>query len=53
MAKSKYMKKRNPIAQMMQTNDGRRLFGERTERAEKGRGSYSRRIKHKNKEFDF
>jgi len=37
----------NPIAKMMQTTDGRRLFGEQIIPAKKGRGSYKRKNKHK------
>ena len=42
----------NPIAWMMQTNDGRRLFGEKTETSGRGRGSYTRKKKHKNQDED-
>jgi len=45
-------KPRNPVAYLMQTRDGRRLFGEKTERAGRGRGSYTRKIKHRNQEED-
>ena len=43
-------KPRNPTAYLMQTRDGRRIFGEKTESAGRGRGSYTRKTKHKNQE---
>ena len=45
-------KPRNPIARLMQTRDGRHLFGEKIEEAGRGRGSYSRKVKHKNQNED-
>ena len=45
--KIKELKRRNPVARMMQSREGSRLFRRRVERAKKGRGSYTRTIKHK------
>ena len=39
--------KTNPIAKMMQTPNGRRLFGEKTIPARKGKGSYKRKRKYR------
>lgn len=45
--------KTNPIAKMMQTTDGRRIFGAQVIPAKKGRGSYKRKKKYKlDNEFD-
>ena len=45
-------KPRNPVARLMQTRDGRRIFGEKVEESGRGRGSYTRKVKHKNSDED-